>query len=125
MIQPKKKSCPESFFKAISIGQYHTKLYNNGETTYSSIGGGLVSLVYVLAFLTYASFQLYDCFNHTNIIVSKSEKVDTDLTWASFYESFKPPVFYISDNGVDLSKECGKMEICIDNMGDVFECYFM
>ncbi len=45
--------------KFISLGQYPTKLYHDGRDAYSTIYGGLVTIICLLILLGYGSYLIY------------------------------------------------------------------
>ena len=64
----KQQKCCEirPFLRKVSVGQYSTKLYNDGQDTESSSIGGLITIVIGLLIVTYAIIVMNDIIKQVN-----------------------------------------------------------
>ena len=83
--EDKKESAPKFrgvcglALRAISFGQYQTKLYYRGKESHSSVLGGIVSIVSGIIFSLIALYILYQTI-WTRDIINMSEQVKDNLS---------------------------------------------
>ncbi len=70
IIPSKKSKCHRCFdcLKNISVGQYDSKLYHDGNGSHSSVFGGLVTIFLGIVLLSYALYSITICFMRVNYI---------------------------------------------------------
>lgn len=62
------------FLRGISLGQYHPKLYTEGEDSSSSAIGGVITLICVIFLSTYAIIVLVGVFQKDNYFIDKQAR---------------------------------------------------
>ncbi len=59
------------FLKAVSLGKYETKLYNDGESSYSSSLGGIITIICGISIVFYAIVVMVAVFSKESYYIDQ------------------------------------------------------